>query len=54
MKTEKQSETTKLLSEYEQGVEDAIRIMWKRAFRIRGAVQASYTEEEIRKELFCT
>jgi hypothetical protein len=53
MKQEEQSETTKLLSEYEQGVEDSIRIMWQRAIRIGGAIQASFTEEEIRKELNC-
>lgn len=50
------SVTMRFLSEYEQGVEDAIRIMWKRATRL-GVVSAVYpvhTEEDIRKELFCT
>jgi len=54
MKTEKQSEITKSLSDYEQGVEDSIRIMWDRAIRIGGAIQACYTEDEIRQKLFCT
>jgi hypothetical protein len=46
----------KFLSEYEQGVEDAIRIMWKRAIRmgVIGSVYPVHTEEDIRRELHCT